>query len=487
MVGVSGFSIYVPRYRISLKTWCEWTGTSWDKVRSTVGNSFRVIGPNQSIYTMAANAALRLILDYEIDPKTVGFLGLGTESSGDNSAGAVIVKGLLDRALEDMGLPRLSRNCEVPEFKHACLGGVYALKAGLRYLSCDGRGRRAIVISADLAEYERGSSGEPTQGACAVAQLLEENPKLYSVNLRETGSAAAYRGVDFRKPHKRHLKTSPLPENTVRMPDYPIFNGNYSTICYTDQALHAVGRLLWKLDLDPRALYRMVEGWFLHRPYHRMPINIMAALYVWGLSRNKERLPELAALCEKADADFDKMLIEAGSSPDLFRGALGGGVNRDVYPESRKTVKYFRYTSKFEQVMSNKMHLGTETMRDMGNVYTASLPAWIAAGLEEALERNLDIGGKVFFSLGYGSGDAAEAMLLRVVDGWEDAAKKIGIKKALEDAIDLSLEEYEALHDGLPGPCPSYEHSGEFVIDSVGTTRDNDFQDAGIEYYRYIP
>ena len=151
-----------------------------------------------------------------------------------------------------------------------------------------------------------------------------------------------------------------------------------------------------------------------------------------------------------------------------------------------KTVKYFRYTSKFEKVMSNKMYLGMETMRDMGNVYTASLPAWIGAGFEEALERKLDIANKIFFSLGYGSGDAAEAMLLRVVDGWEEAAKKIGIKRALEGAIDLNREEYEALHDGLPGPCPSYEPEGEFVIDSVGTKQDADLHDAGIEYYRYI-
>jgi len=45
---------------------------------------------------MAANAVLRLICEYDIDPRNVGFLGLGTESSTDNAAGAVIVRGMVD-------------------------------------------------------------------------------------------------------------------------------------------------------------------------------------------------------------------------------------------------------------------------------------------------------------------------------------------------------------------------------------------------------
>jgi len=54
-------------------------------------------GPAQSVYTMAANAVMRLIDAYGVDPRRVGFLGLGTESSTDNSAGAVIVKGMPGR------------------------------------------------------------------------------------------------------------------------------------------------------------------------------------------------------------------------------------------------------------------------------------------------------------------------------------------------------------------------------------------------------
>src|SRR4030095_6797827 len=128
--------------------------------------------------------------------------------------------------LEKMGRPRLARSCEVPEFKHACLGGVYALKGALRYVRCDGAGKKAIVVCGDIAEYERGSSGEQTQGAGAVAMLVDEQPGLFEVDLSRAGSASDYRGPDFRKPFARHFAEGYAP-NTPRIADFPVFSGQY--------------------------------------------------------------------------------------------------------------------------------------------------------------------------------------------------------------------------------------------------------------------
>lgn len=58
-----------------------------------VGRSFRMPSPHENLYTMAANAVVKLIIQNDIDPREIGFLGLGTESSTDNAAGAVIVLG----------------------------------------------------------------------------------------------------------------------------------------------------------------------------------------------------------------------------------------------------------------------------------------------------------------------------------------------------------------------------------------------------------
>ena len=91
-VGISGFAVYVPPYRVDLEAWCDWTNNPWDKTKAVVGRSFRMRGPAQSVYTIAATAVLKLIEQYGIDPARVGFLGLGTESSTDNSAGAVSSK-----------------------------------------------------------------------------------------------------------------------------------------------------------------------------------------------------------------------------------------------------------------------------------------------------------------------------------------------------------------------------------------------------------
>ena len=106
--GISGLSVYVPAPRVPLEAWCGWTKNSWPKVQSIVGRSFRCAAPDENVYTLAATAVLRLIRRHDVDPRRVGYLALGTETSTDNSAGAVIVRGMVDRALESLGLDRKS-------------------------------------------------------------------------------------------------------------------------------------------------------------------------------------------------------------------------------------------------------------------------------------------------------------------------------------------------------------------------------------------
>src|SRR5262245_60645386 len=218
-VGISGLTTYLPRFRVSLEDWCRWTGDSWEKVSAVVGRSFRMRAPNENAYTMAATAALRLIQAYDVDPRRVGYFALGTESSNDNSIGAVIVKGMVNDALRSLGAPPLGRHCEVPEFKHACLGGVYAMKSAARYVALDGADKLAIVVCADIAEYARGSSGEATQGAGAVALLIEQQPTLLEFDLARGGSASDYRGPDFRKPFIRYVGQTPSQHGQIR--DFP--------------------------------------------------------------------------------------------------------------------------------------------------------------------------------------------------------------------------------------------------------------------------
>ncbi len=484
--GVSAMSVYVPPFRVNLEDWCAWTDNSWEKISAVVGRSFRVCGRHENVYTMAANAVLRLIRQNDIDPTRVGFLGLGTESSTDNAAGAVIVRGMVDRALESLGLPRLSRHLEVPEFKHACLGGVYALKSALRYASCDGADRIAIVVSADVAEYERGSTGEQTQGAGAVAMSVERTPKLFGVDLKHAGSASDYRGPDFRKPFARHFTEGYAPR-TQRLSDFPVFSGKYSTFSYLDETVHAVERMLSRLDVSAGSYYQSVRGLFFHRPYQLMPVQAMSFLYVRGLARGDHHHDELRTLCQQAGVAFDDVLKETGSTPDLYGELLKNddGV-ADPYAATTAAASLLRKQPQFRKLLDEKMSVGSEAVRDLGNLYSAALPAWIAAGFEEAARTKLDWADAPLVAVGYGSGDAAEALPCFVQPGFEAAASHIGFSQALEGSVTLTREQYEALHDGTTVPSLDYTPRSEFAIARVGKTYGAGFQDLGVEYYDFV-
>ncbi len=483
--GVSAMSLYVPRLRVPLEAWCGWTGNDWQKISAVVGRSFRVPGRHENVYTMAANAVLRLIRQNDVDPARIGFLGLGTESSTDNAAGAVIVRGMVDRALDALSLPRLSRHLEVPEFKHACLGGVYALKSALRYAHCDGGDRLAIVVSADVAEYERGSTGEQTQGAGAVAMLVERDARLFTVDLARSGSASDYRGPDFRKPFARHF-TEGYSRGRQRLADFPVFSGKYSTFSYLDETVHAVEEMLRRLGVSAGSYYENVRALFFHRPYHLMPVQAMSFLYVRGLARGDHRRNELEKLCAEAGVSMSDVLRETASSPDLYASMLEGGVMADPYVATSAAAGCLRKQAGFRELLAKKMSLGSEAVKDLGNLYSAALPAWMAAGLEQAGRDDIELFGAPLVAVGYGSGDAAEAMPVSVRPSWKEAAARIGFRAALDGAVDLSREQYEALHDGGDVPGLAYTPQDEFRIARVGKSYDPTFQDLGVEYYEYV-
>ncbi len=483
-IGISGLATYVPPYRVWLEDWCDWTGNQWPKIREVVGRSFRVRGPNHSVYTMAATAVIRLINQYDVDPRRVSFLGLGTESSTDNSAGAIIIKGMVDQALEASGRPPIARNCEVPEFKHACLGGVYGMKGALRHLALDGAGGQAIVVCADIAEYARGSSGEATQGAGAVAMLLEEDPTLAEVNLRQSGLASAYRIMDFRKPMLRFCGQDRSESHQVQ--DFPVFNGKYSTTCYVDQTLHAFRDMMEKRELDAGAYLRSIDTVFMHRPYRRMPETGLAVAYLLALAiGGADDRAELASYCYHAGISPDDLVVELTSPPEVADLAEPDRISYEAYPLTMGVFRIFRASRPYRREILDKLALGSDMMLDLGNLYTAALPAWMAAGFEQAYDENRDLTGKELLTFGYGSGDAAEVIPLTVSAGWREATEKIGFSRCMETAVDLSEQQYADLHDGRRVAGLTHVAHDEFVIDRVGHHDQRQFQDLGIEYYRY--
>jgi len=484
-IGISGLAAYIPPYRVWLEDWCDWTDNQWPKIREVVGRSFRIRGPDQSVYTMAATAVMRLIEQYDVDPTHIKFLGLGTESSTDNSAGAIIVKGMVDRALQARGKPPIARSCEVPEFKHACLGGVYGMKGAIRHLAFDGAGGQAIVVCVDIAEYARGSSGEPTQGAGAVAMLLEENPTLAVVDLPASGSASDYRIMDFRKPMSRFCGQDR--SQTHQVQDFPVFNGKYSTTCYIDETLHALHDMFEKRELNPASYMRSLKTVFMHRPYRRMPETGWAVSYLFAMNHgDAQDRAELASYCYEAGIDPKMLQAEMLSKPDVAGLANPEQLQYEVYPLTMAVLRVFRASRHFRREILDKLALGSDTMLDLGNLYTAALPAWMAAGFEQALDEGSLSSGEEVLTLGYGSGDAAEVIPFFMADEWRDATAKIGFGDVMQFAVDLDRDQYIAMHDGRRARGLDYVPRNEFVIDRVGESGERHFTDLGIEYYRYV-
>jgi hydroxymethylglutaryl-CoA synthase len=110
----------------------------------------------------------------------------------------------------------------------------------------------------------------------------------------------------------------------------------------------------------------------------------------------------------------------------------------------------------------------------------------MAAGFEQAADENRDLAGEEMLTLGYGSGDAAEVIPLVIAKEWREATAKIRFADSMEFAVDLNEKQYADLHDGRRVTDLGYLPKDEFIIEKVGRTDQRQFQDLGIEYYRYV-
>src|SRR4029077_17852665 len=116
--------------------------------------------------------------------------------------------------------------------------------------------RQALVIAADIARYEIGSPGEPTQGAGAVAMLVRPEPR--ALVLSEQSGTYAGNVHDFWRPLDRREA---------------IVDGKYSVACYLDALVAAFGayRTLERPPLGAgEALSDRLARCLYHTPFPKM-------------------------------------------------------------------------------------------------------------------------------------------------------------------------------------------------------------------------
>jgi len=240
-IGIDAVAICVPSAYVELGELATARGIPAEKYLHGLGvKRMAIAGPDEDPVSLAVGAARRLFASSGRDAGDVGYCAVGTETAVDHSKPvASYLHGLL-------GLPQ---RCRVFEAKHACYGATAALLGAVEWIAAgSARGRSALVVASDIARYELGSPGEPTQGAGAVAMLVTERPRLLEIDVGEYGSYA--RDVhDFWRP--LHRKEA-------------LVDGHFSVSCYLDALQGAYA------DWKERAAGAALERSLYHVPYPRM-------------------------------------------------------------------------------------------------------------------------------------------------------------------------------------------------------------------------
>jgi len=259
-VGISDIGFYVPSSRIELGTILARRALedpSFERrlrkaIESTGQKAIRFPAYWEDSASLAGNALLDLLS--RSDSQTLSglrFLASGTESSVDFSKPvSSYVQGMLIKA--GFTLPPTLSSFQV---QHACAGGTIALLSVAAQLAISrNTNESGIVTCSDIARYETPSTAEITQGAGAIALLVEQNPKLLEIDLSTQGYASGDVDDFFR----------PLDSVTARV------RGQYSMQCYNDAANHAFQDHCQRSGKTPVEVLSETDWFVFHVPFARM-------------------------------------------------------------------------------------------------------------------------------------------------------------------------------------------------------------------------
>ncbi|HET6451005.1 MAG TPA: hydroxymethylglutaryl-CoA synthase [Spirochaetia bacterium] len=266
--GISDISLYVPSPSIGMDTLVKRRVLLTPRLDRHLERACRVTGQKairfpeiwEDSATLAATAARGLLTQNPgLDGRTVRHLAVGTETGVDHSKPvSAYVQGMLQRAGYDLGTALSSF-----QVQHACAGGTMALLSVASLLMATGRPSDCgMVVSTDVARYETDSTAEITQGAGAVALLVQSAPRLLELDLATAGFASTDVDDFFR----------PLGSITARV------NGTYSMRCYEESLQAAFLDHCARSGTRPEEALRDCDYFALHTPFPNMPAVAMEKL-----------------------------------------------------------------------------------------------------------------------------------------------------------------------------------------------------------------
>jgi hydroxymethylglutaryl-CoA synthase len=384
----------------------------------------------EDIVTMGANASRRLLERKDVGLEDVGRIDVATESAFDKSKPAsTYIAGCLEQVF-DGDLHHANKG----ERKFACVSGTQALDDAFNWVRAGrAQGRKALVIATDTALYARDDPGEATQGAGAVAMLIDENPDVVAFgDPQGFGSADE---TDFLKPNQQ----------------FPSVDGKRSMQVYLARMREAMQ------DFERNGGDTHPDNFALipfHTPFPGM-VKKAAALGYRHCIRGTEVEDELAEEIGRQPRP------EAFDEKEAFLGA-----QKEYTEQLTETTQYSEW---YEETIDPTLAIS----RHVGNWYTGSVHIARAAGLAEAAETDRDMAGRQLLVASYGSGAQAEIHAETVQPGWEAEVEQLNIFDQIEARRDISFAEYEDIHD-----VHNYDEKieleplttpdGEFVFDGWG-------------------
>lgn len=246
-VGIEAIAFHSPQHYIELADLAKARGVDPDKFTKGLGQiRMAVATPMEDTVTLAINAALKALDNFDLDYNDIGTLVVGTESGVDHSKPVAVY------VHEALGL---RSNCHTYETKHACFGAMAAVFSANDWISCGrAEGSKALIIASDIARYPVGDPGEPTQGAGAVAMVISDKPNLLYFDSEISGNYTKH-VMDFWRP--LYSKTA-------------FVDGHYSIDCYLNALEGALTDALDKATIPERYKMDQLQACIYHVPFAKM-------------------------------------------------------------------------------------------------------------------------------------------------------------------------------------------------------------------------
>ena len=460
--GIDDIAIYIPQLYLEATDFAKARGLDPVKLSRGLGiEQMAIVDTNQDPACLASNACLKVMQKNKLTPDQIGRLYVATESSFDESkAMNSYVIGMLEQVYgqETFG------HCGGIECKFACVSGSYALYDNTNWIRAgEAEGKYALVVVSDIAKYDMGSSGEVTQGAGAIAMLLNDNPRLLAFD-RKVTSTSIKNEYDFYRPFGKET---------------PIVHGQYSNLLYLIQVKNALRDYkrkvkdtgLIKLKEDETILDH-VDYLNMHLPYSNMGKKALAYLvrHEWRtLPRWKNIIKEIG-MTEPVPKD------PRGTIESVLADA-------EFMANDHQFTKLFTKTEEYVELYEAKLASSLIASKMIGNLYTASLYLGFRSSLEFEYQKGVNLDGKRVGFCSYGSGASAMIFSGIIQPDYEQIVKEMNLETELGPRTKLTLEEYEDLHENKRGPEKNIRAANkEFVLTQVKTSPES----KGERHYTFV-